>query len=116
MAKIRAAAALVVGVVVAAGGRRGESAAALPRNATVASNVAAASAPDAYGEVLTRAAAALTSQVAHTEAAAGVAQLASLDENVPPAALEAALRPGVAAGGHPLVAAQAAPLLAHLED
>ncbi|MFL5308770.1 MAG: DUF3857 domain-containing protein [Polyangia bacterium] len=116
MAKIRAAAALVVGVVVAAGGRRGESAAAIPRNATVASDVATASAPDAYGEVLARAAAALASQAARPEAAAAVAQLASLDENVPPAALEAALRPGVAAGAHPLVAAQASLLLAHLED
>ena len=110
MAKIRAAAALVVGVVVAAGGRRGEGAAALPPN------TAALSAPDAYSEVLARAAAALAKEAARPEAAAAVAQLATLDENVPPVALEAALRPGVAAGAHPLVAAQAALLLAHLED
>jgi cellulose synthase operon protein C len=99
MAKIRAAAALVVGVV-----------------AAVAGAAPALGAADAYADVLGRAAAALASQAARPEAAAAVAQLASLDENVPPAALEAALRPGVGAGAHPLVAAQAALLLAHLED
>ncbi|HSS38074.1 MAG TPA: DUF3857 domain-containing protein [Polyangia bacterium] len=109
MAKIRAAAALVVGVVAAVGGHTGAAAGASAAQA-------AAGTPDAYGEVLARAAAALARQAARPEAAAAVAQLASLDENVPPAALESALRPGVAAGAHPLVAAQAALLLAHLED
>ena len=66
--------------------------------------------------MLARAAAALASEAARSEAAAALAQLASLDENVPPSALEAALRPAVAPGAHPLVAAQAALLLAHLED
>ncbi|HVT08430.1 MAG TPA: hypothetical protein VHO67_13305, partial [Polyangia bacterium] len=110
MAKVRAAAALVFGVVVAVAGRTGAA------DAAGTTGAGAPGAPDAYGEVLARAAAALASQAARPEAAAAVAQLASLDENVPPAALEAALRPGVAAGADPLVGAQAALLLAHLED
>ncbi|MES1164923.1 MAG: DUF3857 domain-containing protein, partial [Verrucomicrobiota bacterium] len=115
MAKIRAAAALVVGVVAAVGGQTGHFAGAAASEAP-SSPAPGPTAPDAYGQLLARAAAALARQAARPEAAAAVAQLATLDENVPPAALEAALRPGVAAGAHPLVAAQAALLLAHLED
>ena len=121
MAKMRAAAALVVGVVAAGGGAWGLGSArgAAPANAPAVGEGAGSAtpvAPTAYGEVLARATAALASEAARPEAAAALAQLASLDENVPPAALEAALRPAVAPGAHPLVAAQAALLLAHLED
>ena len=96
MVKIRAAAALVVGVVWAAGGT--------------------ASGADAYRARLDGAATRLAAEAARPESAAALAELAGLDENVPPAALEAAIRPAIAAGAHPLVAAQAALLLAHLAD
>ncbi|HXU63793.1 MAG TPA: DUF3857 domain-containing protein [Polyangia bacterium] len=100
MVKIRAAAALVVGVVSAvAGGAK-----------------AGVTTGDAYRDRLDRAAARLAAEAGRPESAAALAELAGLDENVPPAALEAAIRPATAAGANPLVAAQAALLLAHLAD
>ena len=101
MVKIRAAAALVVCVVVASAGRAGASM-RRPR--------------PRYEEVLARAGARLAAEASKPQAIAALAELAALDEAVPPAALEAAVRRGLVAGAHPLVAAQAAFLLAHLCD
>ena len=98
MVKIRAAAALVVCVVVASAGRAGAHPAT------------------AYEETLARAGARLAAEAGKPEAIAALAELAALDESVPPAALEEAVRRGLAPGAHPLVAAQAAFLLAHLCD
>ena len=100
MVKIRAAAALVFCVVVAIAGRDGAQAA----TAT------------AYEEVLARAGARLAAEASKPQAIAALAELAELDEAVSPAALEAAVRGGLVPGAHPLVAAQAAFLLAHLCD
>src|SRR6185369_284005 len=100
MVKIRAAAALVVCVVVTSAGRAG----------------ARAATATAYEEVLARAGARLATEASKPQAIAALAELAALDEAVPPAALEAAIRGGLVAGAHPLVAAQAAFLLAHLCD
>ena len=97
----RAVATLIFGVAAAAG------------RATYADT---APAPSAYEETLARAGARLAADVKAPQAIAALAELAELDENVAPAALEAALRPALAAGAHPLVAAQAAYFLAHLLD
>ena len=102
MVKIRAAAALVVCVVVASAGRGGA------QSATATTT--------AYDEVLARAGARLAEEASKPQAIAALAELAALDEAVSPAALEAAVRRGLVAGAHPLVAAQAAFLLAHLCD
>jgi cellulose synthase operon protein C len=110
MVKMRAAAALVVCVVVASAGRAGANPAT-----TTASSTATATA-GAYEEVLARAGARLAAEASKPQAIAAVAELAELDEAVSPAALEAAVRRGLVAGAHPLVAAQAAFLLAHLCD
>src|SRR6185369_1067518 len=91
MVKIRAAAALVVCVVVTSAGRAG----------------ARAATATAYEEVLARAGARLATEASKPQAIAALAE---------PAALEAAIRGGLVAGAHPLVAAQAAFLLAHLCD
>ena len=74
----------------------------------------AATGPSAYDETLARAGARLAAQAGKPEAIAALAELAALDGDVPPAALEAALRRGMSAGAQPLVAAQASFLLAHL--
>src|SRR4051812_15387385 len=100
MVKIRAAAALVVCVVVAS---------AAPAGANAGTGTA-------YEEALARASARLAAEASKPQAIAALAELAELDEAVPPAALEAAVRRGLVAGAHPLVAAQAALLLAHLCD
>jgi transglutaminase-like putative cysteine protease len=100
MVKKRAAAALVFCVVVANVGRL----------------EAKAAAETAYDEVLARAGARLAAEAGKPQAIAALAELAELDEAVPPAALEAAVRRGIVPGAHPLVAAQAAFLLAHLCD
>src|SRR6185312_8389147 len=94
----RAATALLGGVV-----------AALASHAT-----AAATGPTAYEETLARAGARLAAEASKPEAIAALAELAALDENVSPAALEAAVRRGMAPNAHPLVAAQARFFLAHL--
>ncbi|HEX3903308.1 MAG TPA: DUF3857 domain-containing protein [Polyangia bacterium] len=75
-----------------------------------------AAAAGAYDETLARASARLAAEAERPQAIAALAELAALDEEVAPAALEAAVRQGVAPGAHPLVAAQAAFLLAHLCD
>jgi transglutaminase-like putative cysteine protease len=122
----RAAAALVVCLAVAADGH----ALAAGATASVASGGGSASvgsggelgagvgasAPGAYEEVLARAGARLGREARAPQAIAALAELAALDEDVAPAALEAAVRAGLARGAHPLVAAQAAFLLAHLCD
>jgi hypothetical protein len=69
-----------------------------------------------YEEELAAQAAKLRQQASEPAAVAAVAELAGLDEVVAPSALEAAVRGGVAPGAHPLVAAHAALLLAHLLD
>ena len=102
MVKIRAAAALVVCVVVASAGRAGA------QSATATATV--------YDEVLAKAGARLAAEASKPQAIAALAELAALDEAVSPAALEAAVRGGLVPGAHPLVAAQAAFLLAHLCD
>jgi transglutaminase-like putative cysteine protease/Flp pilus assembly protein TadD len=105
----RAATALLLGVVAAAAGRAADArddAAARP----------APSAPGAYEEALARAGARLGAEAATPQALAALAELAALDEDVAPAALEAAVRRGIGPGAHPLVAAQASYLLAHLLD
>ncbi len=104
----RAATALLVCVVLAAGGGAAVAAGAVP--------VSAPSSPSAYDEALARAGARLAAEAATPQAIAALAELAALDEDVAPAALEAAVRPGLRSGAHPLVAAQAAYLLAHLLD
>jgi transglutaminase-like putative cysteine protease len=76
----------------------------------------AAAAAGPYDEELASAGARLAAEAAHPEAAAALAELAGLDEVVPPGPLEAAVRGGIAPGAHPLVAAQAALLAAHLAD
>src|SRR6185312_8635403 len=58
----------------------------------------------------------LAAEASRPQAIAALAELAGLDEAVSPAALEAAVRRGLGARSHPLVAAQAAFLLAHLCD
>src|SRR5262245_27241588 len=95
----RAATALLIGAVGALAGRS-----------------ARAAGPTAYEETLARAAGQLSAQAGKPEAIAALAQLAVLDEDVAPAALEAAVRRGVSPNAHPLVAAQASFLLAHLLD
>jgi transglutaminase-like putative cysteine protease/tetratricopeptide (TPR) repeat protein len=113
MAKIRAATALSIGVVAAVGTSTWARADNPPPGIGSSSVNATA---DAYTERLQRAAGRLATEAARPESAAALAELALLDESVPPDALEAAIQPALAAGAHPLVAAQAALLLAHLED
>jgi cellulose synthase operon protein C len=104
----RAATALLVCVVAAAGTRAAAAGDAASGNAP--------SSPSAYDEALAQAGARLAAEAATPQAIAALAELAALDEDVAPAALEAAVRPGIRPGAHPLVAAQAAYLLAHLLD
>src|SRR5690349_6289410 len=82
--------------------------------AVVGAGVARAATP--YDDLLSAWAARLAAHASQTEAAGALAALATLDEDVDPAALEAALRPAVAKGAQPLVAAQASALLAQLLD
>ncbi len=77
---------------------------------------AAGAAPGPYQETLARAGGRLAAQAGGPQAVAALAEMAGLDENVAPAALEAAVRRGLAPGADPLVAAQVAFLLAHLLD
>ncbi|HVV51047.1 MAG TPA: hypothetical protein VHO06_15370, partial [Polyangia bacterium] len=100
MVTTRAATALFCGVVAVLAGRAAR----------------AAPGPTAYEEVLARAGARLGDEASKPEAIAALAELAALDEDVAPAALEAAVRQGAAPGADPLVAAQATFLLAHLLD
>ncbi len=79
---------------------------------TVISGAAFAAAP--YDDQLATEAARLAAEAKAPQAVSPLAALAGLDELVAPAALEAALRPGIVPGAHPLVAAQAALILAHL--
>jgi len=67
-----------------------------------------------HEEVLAVEAERLAAHASQPEAAGALAALATLDEDVDPQALEAAVRPAVAKGANPLVAAQASWLLAHL--
>ena len=69
-----------------------------------------------YQETLARAGGRLAAQAGGPQAVAALAEMAGLDENVAPAALEAAVRRGLPPGADPLVAAQVAFLLAHLLD
>src|SRR5579871_2358644 len=101
----RAATALLIGAVVTA-----RAALAGPGGAPEAATATA------YEESLARAGARLGATAGGPEALAALAELAALDEDVAPAALEAAVRRGLGPGAHPLVAAQAAFLLAHLLD
>src|SRR5579871_2393677 len=105
----RAATALLIGAVVTAR-------AALAGPGGVPEATATTATPTAYEETLARAGARLAATAGRPEALAALAELAALDEDVAPAALEAAVRRGLAPGAHPLVAAQAAFLLAHLLD
>jgi transglutaminase-like putative cysteine protease/tetratricopeptide (TPR) repeat protein len=75
-----------------------------------------ARAASAYDALLATEGARLAAHPGEPAAVSALAILAGLDELVPPPALEAALRPAVAPGAHPLVAAQAAFTLAHLLD
>jgi tetratricopeptide (TPR) repeat protein len=75
-----------------------------------------ARAASAYDALLATESARLVAHPGEPAAVSALAVLAGLDELVPPPALEAALRPAVAPGAHPLVAAQAAFTLAHLLD
>ncbi|HEY6476769.1 MAG TPA: hypothetical protein VI456_09320, partial [Polyangia bacterium] len=103
----RAATALLVCVVGAAGGRAAAAGDAL-------ANVP--SSPSAYDEALARAGGRLGAEAGRPQAIAALAELATLDEDIAPAALEAALRRGLGPRAHPLVAAQASYLLAHVLD
>ena len=76
----------------------------------------AARAASAYDALLMTEGARLAAHPGEPAAVSPLAVLVGLDELVPPPALEAALRPAVAPGAHPLVAAQAAFTLAHLLD
>ena len=80
--------------------------------AVVSAGAARAASP--YEELLASEAARLAAHAAQPEAAGALAAIASLDEDVDPAALEAAVRGGLVKGAQPLVAAQASWLLAHL--
>jgi transglutaminase-like putative cysteine protease/Flp pilus assembly protein TadD len=82
--------------------------------AASASRPAVAAAP--YQELLAEAGGRLQAEAREPAAAAALAVLAALDEEVPGPALEAAIRGGLAPGAHPLVAAQASLLAAHLAD
>ena len=72
--------------------------------------------PRPHDELLAAEAARLAAHASQPEAAGALATLATLDEDVDPSALEAAVRGGLGKGAHPLVAAQASWLLAHLYD
>ncbi|HXU05263.1 MAG TPA: DUF3857 domain-containing protein, partial [Polyangia bacterium] len=74
------------------------------------------SAPAPHAQMLTAEAARLAARASQPEGAGALAALATLDEDVDPTALEAAIRGGTAKGAHPLLAAQASWLLAHLYD
>src|SRR5262252_2028953 len=76
----------------------------------------AARAASPYDELLASESARLAAHAAQPEAAGALAALAALDEDVDPAALEAAVRGAVVKGAQPLVAAQASALLAQLLD
>src|SRR5262245_46419977 len=67
-----------------------------------------------YDELLASEAARLAAHASQPEGAGALAALATLEENVDARALEAAVRGGLGKGAHPLVAAQASWLLAHL--
>src|SRR5436305_1929914 len=69
-----------------------------------------------YDQLLAVESARLAAHASEPEGAGALAALATLDEDVDARALEAAVRAGVAKGAHPLVAAQASWLLAHLLD
>ncbi|HVZ74769.1 MAG TPA: hypothetical protein VHJ20_20440, partial [Polyangia bacterium] len=94
----------------AAGRARAMGVAAL---ALAISAAPAAAATDPFAAELAAATAALDARQGKPEAIAPVAKLAWLEENLPPGATEAALRRAAGEGSHPLVAAQAALLLAH---
>jgi len=78
--------------------------------------VGTARAAGPFDELLASEATRLSAHASQPEAAGALAALATLDEDVDPRALEAAVRGGLTKGAHPLVAAQAAWLLAHLLD
>jgi cellulose synthase operon protein C len=100
----RAATALATGVVVAI--------ATIPLEKAAA----AVGGPGPHEETLEREGARLAAEAGDPQAVGALAELAWLDEDVAPAALEKAVRGGLVPGAHPLVAAQAAFLLAHLLD
>jgi cellulose synthase operon protein C len=77
---------------------------------------AGARAAGPYDELLAAEASRLAAQAAQPEGAGALAALATLDEDVDPRALEAAVRAGLGKGAHPLVAAHASWLLARLHD
>ena len=76
----------------------------------------AAQAASPYDALLATEGARLAAHPGEAAAVSALAVLVGLDELVAPPALEAALRPAVAPGAHPLVAAQAAFTLARLLD
>ena len=76
----------------------------------------AAVAAPAYDELLASEGARLGKLAGKPEAVSALAELAGLDQVVAPRALEAAVRGGLDPRAHPLVAAQAALLAAHLLD
>ena len=69
-----------------------------------------------YDDVLEAEAVRLAAQRSQPEAAGALATLATLEEDVDPRALEAAVRGGLGPGAHPLVAAHASLFLARLLD
>jgi transglutaminase-like putative cysteine protease/Flp pilus assembly protein TadD len=110
----RSSTALLVCISAGAGATAGSG---RPAAAAVAAPSAApAPDPDPHRELLASAGARLSAEARDPAAAAALAVLAGLDADVPPAALEAAVRGGLGSGAHPLVAAQAAMLAAHLAD
>src|SRR6476620_8544426 len=76
----------------------------------------AARAAGPYDELLAAEAARLAAHASQPEGAGALAALATLDEDVDPRALEAAVRGGLGPGAHPLVAAHASWFLARLLD
>src|SRR5262245_33751318 len=77
---------------------------------------ARARAADVQDELLAAEAARLAAHAAEPEGAGALAALATLDEDVDPRALAAAVRGGIGKAAHPLVAAHASWLLARLHD
>ena len=82
--------------------------------AVVGAGAARAASP--YDDLLAAEAARLATQRSQPEGAGALAALATLEEDVDPRALEAAVRAALGPGAHPLVAAHASWFLARLLD
>src|SRR3982751_872311 len=93
-----------------------KAATALLFGAVAVIGAGAARAADPHDQLLAVESARLAAHASEPEGAGALAALATLDEDVDARALEASVRAGVGKGAHPLVAAQASWLLAHLLD